>query len=707
MRTNPLSRPRLGLRGRLFLAFGVVAGLTVLASVSAIYSYDRISRALLVVTDQSLPDIGNKTRVMRAQSEADAVGPSLVGAIDDAAREEARTNLDAARAFLKQSVASLNEDDRNKIDSTSARMLENIDRVAQSVSERQAIAAKRIAAVAGLRQAHQKLVDKLTPMADDAGFSLTLDLQGITDKLNDKDAVGKIVAGLTDDELPKLQAVLELNAEANLMLGILVEASDLSSLDLMPPIRDRFKAATGRIERALKVVKDNEIGNRFEAFLAFGKRDGNVFDLRAQELRAADAAAKIVAENRLVAKMFADRVSELEKRSEADAAVAVSDSRQTIERSQTILILIALVSIVSAFAIGWLYVGRGVVRRLIGLRESMQQIVAGKLDAKIASAGSDEIAEMAGALRFFADHMAEANRLRSERAEAEQRLVAERKGEIARLADDFEAAVGGVVDTMSSASDELEGSGRALVATAERTEQLSGAAEQASGQVSANVRSVAAATEEMTASIVEISRQVQESNAISRQAVEQAHGTDAHIGELLKAAERIGDVVSLIAAIAEQTNLLALNATIEAARAGEYGRGFAVVAQEVKALATQTAKATSEISTQIAQMQGATQQSVVAIKDIGTTIGKISAIASGIAAAMEQQGLAAKEIACNIQQSSQGTGEVAANIAEVNRGARETGQASAQVVSSAKMLARESGHLKDQMSRFVASVRAM
>jgi len=246
-----------------------------------------------------------------------------------------------------------------------------------------------------------------------------------------------------------------------------------------------------------------------------------------------------------------------------------------------------------------------------------------------------------------------------------------------------------------------------LTKSAEMTVRLSGVVEQVSEVSSGKVRSAAAATEEMSASIAEIGRQVDESNKIAGEAVEQAKTTDARIGELSKAAERIGDVVDLISTIAEQTNLLALNATIEAARAGESGRGFAVVAQEVKALASQTAKATSEISTQIAGMQSATQESVAAIDAIGVTIGRISEIAATIAGAISQQGAAAREIAQNIQETSRGTTEVASNIAEVNSGARETGQASAQVLTSARLLSEESGHLKQEMSRFVATVRAM
>jgi methyl-accepting chemotaxis protein len=217
---------------------------------------------------------------------------------------------------------------------------------------------------------------------------------------------------------------------------------------------------------------------------------------------------------------------------------------------------------------------------------------------------------------------------------------------------------------------------------------------------------VASATEEMSSSVNEISRQVQDSARIAGEAVEQAQRTNDRVGELAKAAARIGDVVELINTIAGQTNLLALNATIEAARAGEAGRGFAVVASEVKALAEQTAKATGEISAQIGGIQTATQDSVSAIQEIGETIARMSEIASTIAAAVEEQGAATQEISRNVQQAAEGTQQVSSHIADVQRGASEAGQASGLVLEAAKSLAGDSTRLKVEVGKFLTSVRA-
>jgi methyl-accepting chemotaxis protein len=696
---------RLGLRGRLFMAFGIVAALTVLASGSAIITYDSLGRSLGVVTEKSLPEITRASKVVRAADEIGAAAPRLLAATDGAERENALKALTAARQELKQTIGALAAEDAASLNKTADRIFANLDRLMQSVTERQTIAAARGALVAGLRKSHQKLAEKLAPMADDAGFTLTMGLQTAADN-KDLEVIQKTLAALADNELASLQAILDLRAESNLILGILVEAADLPSADLLPPVRDRFNATAGRLAKAAATFKDAEASKLVNELVKTGKDAGNVFDLKQKELVAAKAGASVVTENHALARQFEKEVAGLGARSEASAAAAVRQSETEIRQGQIILICLALISLATALVIGWWYVGRGVVRRLVRLQHSMKSIAAGDLAAEVATNGSDEIAEMAGALQVFKDNMVESNRLRAERLETDKKAQAQRKAEMQRLADEFEAAVGEIVQTVSSASTELEASATMLTTTAEHTQQLSGRVEAASQEASSNVKSVAAATEEMTASIAEISQRVQESNRIASEAVSQAEITDARINELSKAAVRIGDVVNLITTIAEQTNLLALNATIEAARAGESGRGFAVVAQEVKALAAQTAKATNEISSQIAGMQVATQDSVVAIKQIGTTIGRISEISASIAASVDQQGGATQDIARNVDQASNGTSEVASNIGDVNRGARETGSASAQVLSSAQALSGESNRLKLEVGRFLDSVRA-
>ncbi|MBR1192079.1 HAMP domain-containing protein [Bradyrhizobium sp. AUGA SZCCT0240] len=357
----------------------------------------------------------------------------------------------------------------------------------------------------------------------------------------------------------------------------------------------------------------------------------------------------------------------------------------------------------------WLFSFMTIVRPMRALTAAMDELAGGNFAVVLPGLGrKDEVGGIAGAVEKF---KVVAEQKARDEAETKRRqdeiAVQQRKTDMVKLADQFESAVGEIVEAVSSASTELEASAVTLTATAERSQELTTTVAAASGQASANVQSVASATEELSSSVTEISRQVQESARIANEAVDQARVTNDRVGELSKAAGRIGDVVDLINTIAGQTNLLALNATIEAARAGDAGRGFAVVASEVKALAEQTAKATGEISQQIAGIQGATEESVTAIKEISCTIERLSEISSTIAAAVEEQGAATQEISRNVQQAAQGTQQVSANITDVQRGAGETGSASSQVLSAAQMLSGDSNRLKVEVSKFLSSVRAV
>lgn len=337
------------------------------------------------------------------------------------------------------------------------------------------------------------------------------------------------------------------------------------------------------------------------------------------------------------------------------------------------------------------------------LNDTLVNLVQDKLDNRIVIERDDEIGE---ALRSLQTVQTIFRFSRDEVQAVQRRAEAQRKAEMTKLADGFEAAIGEIVETVSSAATELEASASTLSSTAGRAQELSVAVAAGSEEASANVHSVASAAEEMSSSVREISRQVQDSSRIANEAVSQAQATTDRVSELSRAASRIGDVVELINAIAGQTNLLALNATIEAARAGEAGRGFAVVASEVKALAEQTAKATGEIGQQVGGIQAATQESVSAISEISGTIARLSEISAAIAAAIEEQGAATQEIARNVQQAAQGTQQVSSNVEDVQRGASETGSASSQVLSAAQMLSRDSDRLKLEVDKFLNSVRA-
>jgi len=384
-----------------------------------------------------------------------------------------------------------------------------------------------------------------------------------------------------------------------------------------------------------------------------------------------------------------------------------AQSHDIVGQTEKLIVMLAIGGTLlgAAFAI---LLGRGISRPMIAMYRAMRELAAGNFDVVLPGLGrKDELGEMAGAVEEFKmQAVAKAERDAAAQDAQNREASAARRAELIRFADDFEAAVGAIVSNVSASAVHLEQAAGTLTRTAETTQGLSSHVADASEVASTNIQSVASATEELSVSVEAIGKQVRDSNRIAEAAVKQAQQTDARIGKLSRAAQEIGDVVKLITAIAEQTNLLALNATIEAARAGDAGRGFAVVASEVKSLASQTAKATEDISNHIAGMQDATAESVAAIKEIGATIGQISTIATSITSAVEQQGSATQEIARNVQSVAQGTREAASNVVEVNRGATETGSASEEVLNAAKALSSESTRLRVELDRFMQNIRA-
>ena len=502
------------------------------------------------------------------------------------------------------------------------------------------------------------------------------------------------------DVLAQLRTAFDAHAESRVAAWRFMV---LGEAEMMARLNQSAERAIAALTKARRSVEDKETGEAIEGLLRLGAESKAISD---QIFAAGNRQAQIEREPATLAAKEGSAVLTCASKRRSAAKAKSAEAHATMVQAGNIGLAVGtfviLVLIGSA-----IFGGRSIGIPIRRIGEVLVELANGNKAVEVPYAErGDEVGDNARAAKTFKDNLLRIEKMEAAQRDVDAHTAAERKAAVRNLADSFEVAVGGIVNTVSSATTELEASAATLTHTADTTRQRSSAVTSASKEASTNVQSVASATEELAASVTEIGRQVQESGRIASEAVKQAQQTDARIAQLASAAQRIGDVVKLITAIAEQTNLLALNATIEAARAGEAGRGFAVVAQEVKALAAQTAKATDEITTQIAGMQTATEDSVAAIQAIGTTIGRISHIATTIASTAEQQAAVTREITRNVHDAAQGTIQVAVNIAEVDKGAIETSSASTQVLSSAQALSSEGNKPKLEVDRFLATVRA-
>jgi len=417
--------------------------------------------------------------------------------------------------------------------------------------------------------------------------------------------------------------------------------------------------------------------------------------------------ASLVGEAR--GKVFFDKFRQLMADFKAEEAgligVRIHANEQTVTMTYVLIGATIVIGILLGSAIAW-FVGGVISRPITRLTDAMRQIATG--DTSVETEGSerkDEIGAMVAAVEVFRENAIE--RVRLEQEQSEKRKAEEgRTNKVNALITQFDEHARQSLGSVTTAADQMKTSASSMTSSADEASQRSASVASAAEQATSNVQTVATAAEEMSASVSEISRQVSQSAEIAKQAVERARETNEKVEGLANAAEKIGDVVNLINDIASQTNLLALNATIEASRAGEAGKGFAVVASEVKSLASQTAKATDEIGTQIAAIQAETREAVESILEISKVIGDISNTSTAISSAVEEQGAATQEIAENVQQAAAGTEEVSKNIVLVSRGAQETGSASQQVLSAAEQLGSQSDELQASVSKFLEEVKA-
>lgn len=698
-------KPKWGVRGSLFAAFAVIAGMGLVIAAGAGLALQNLGGRMTELSRRDIPRLSASLQLSALSASLAAQGPALLAAQSEDALNERTRKL---RELQEQTQQKLNEiielgGDKSVVSGLSDTM-KSINEAAQSLAkaarERLDIAALHEKQYDALRNAQGAFVGAASPAMLDAQTrvnailgSADLSTADATDAAQTVGQLGNVVAS------------------GNLAAADMSAALSASTSDRLDDIQKEFKTAQGRLRSNLDLLPDNQ-GNKMlrdtaEKLLALGTGKTGVFNLREKELDSIDYGQTILDETRKLNVGLGISVQQLVDGVQKETNASTFQARQEISLATSVMLALGALMLVGSALFVWLYVGRNILRRIGALHQSMQLLANGDLETEIyrSKSHNDEISVMANTLQVFRESMIETRALTNEQ-DKDRIAKAERAARMEAKIAEFESTVRSALDNLAQSANSMQSTAQSMSNTADQSNALVNAVASAAEETSVNVQTVSAGTEQLSSSIQEISRQVVTSAEIAKKAVDEAGSTDATVQSLADSASRISVVVDLIQTIASQTNLLALNATIEAARAGEAGRGFAVVASEVKSLASQTAKATEEIRTQIAGMQEITTSAVGAIQGIGRIIGEIDDVTTTIAAAVEEQGAATREIARNIQHAAGGTSEVSSNIVGVSTASAEAGAAASEVLSASDALRREADMLRGEIDAFLNDIRA-
>ncbi len=692
-----LSRLRT-IRARLYLAFGLAAGMTVVGSLFALYASANISATMTQIVARSMPATVELLRLSEEASTLVASAPRLMAVEDEDHRNEIARDIAAQSRMLSariERLRTLDASESDEIEVARAALNKQLDALKQAVTERIKISTQRRALALSVHKIHENLLEAVTPAIDDANFDLMTRSQASEDKAT------------LNQSIDSLRHLLEIEAEANLLAGLLIESSMAADSADLPPLRDLIAAAKRNIEANLKALSDsgqrNKIGALYQRLASIAGDDGMVA-LRANELdREHDtqlAFAAALADAARLKKAVESLIERQGKFAQALSTRAISQ----ILLGRVLLIVLSVAALAVAGLIAWLYVGRSIVGRLTLLSGAMRRIADGELNVPVPVGGQDEIAGMAQALVVFRQAIVDVTAARQREAQrAEESEL--RSQQLEAATQKFEFAVNDIIQALDGASKSMDGCAHVMAQTADHNQTQAVAAASASEDATANASNVAMAAEEIAQSVEQISDQARASAEIARRATGEATAIISAVEQLATSVDHINSVSILIRDVAAQTNLLALNATIEAARAGDAGRGFAVVAQEVKGLAAQTEKATGEITQQISAIELTTSHVVQAMKAIAGTITQLDENAVAISASVQQQDAVSKGIAESANAAADRTREVSASVAQVSDAATKTGQVANAVLSAGGELAARSQRLRAEVERFLAQVR--
>jgi methyl-accepting chemotaxis protein len=696
--------PKWGLRGSLFAAFAVIAGMGLVIAGGGGFVFRHLGSTMMDLSGRDIPRLSASLQLASQSATLAAQGPGLLASPSDEALAERTKKV---QEIQQQAMAKLGEIIELGADQQTASALgETVKSIDEATKSLVSAAKERLDTIAlhdkqyeALRKAQLAFVGAANPAMLDTQTRLS--------------AIMASTNVSPDDAMEAVRSVGQIStvlANGNLMAADMMAALSANSSDTLETIEHEFKAVRDRVKWNLEDLPDTPATTAVKVAMqklqTFGEGKTGVFKIRQKELDSIDYGQTILDETRKLNVGLGISVQALVDGVQKETNASTFQARQEISLATTAMLGLGGLTLIGSALFVWLYVGRNILRRIRELQRAMQLLSAGDLDTEIVrSRQNDEIGAMKETLTVFRDSMIEARALASEQ-DKDRVVKAERAAQMEAKIAEFEGTVRSALDNLAQSANSMQSTAQSMSTTADQSNALVNAVASAAEETSVNVQTVSSGTEQLSSSIEEISKQVVTSAAIAKKAVEEAGATDTTVQSLADSASRISVVVDLIQTIASQTNLLALNATIEAARAGEAGRGFAVVASEVKSLASQTAKATEEIRTQIASMQQVTTSAVGAIQGIGRIIGEIDNVTTTIAAAVEEQGAATREIARNIQHAAGGTSEVSSNIVGVSTASAEAGAAATEVLSASDALRREADMLRGEIDAFLNNMRA-
>jgi len=689
-------RPQWGVRGSLFAAFAVIAGMAIVISAGAGLVLGQLGKAMVDLSGRDIPRLAASLQLAAQSASLASQGPALLAARTAEMLDERSKKMKETQQIALRKLGEITELGADKaVVAALGETVKNIDDTIKSLGS----AALHERQYNALRGAQAGFVAAASPAMMDAQSQINAVLGSAQLSADDATQAARIVDQLGSVIAGGHQAASEMNA-----------ALSANDSDMLEAIEKEFKDTKARLKSNFDLLPKNHenkgLGDAAQKLLVLGEGKTGVFKVRQKELDASDYGDVILEETGKLNVGLGISVQQLVDGVQKETDASTWQARREISLATTVMLALGALTLVGSALFVWLYVGRNILRRIRALQRSMQLLSDGDLQSEIyQSHQHDEIASMASSLHIFRESMIEARSISADQ-DSDRAAKAERASRMEARIVEFEATVRTALDSLQGSANSMQVTAESMTATADQSSALVNAVASAAEETSVNVQTVSAGTEQLSSSIAEIGRQVVTSAEIARKAVDEAGATDATMRGLADNAARISVVIDLIQTIASQTNLLALNATIEAARAGDAGRGFAVVASEVKNLASQTAKATDEIRSQIASMQSVTETAVGAIRSIGNTIGEINQVTTAIASAVEQQGAATREIARNIQHAAGGTSEVSSNIVGVSTASAEAGSAANEVLSASSALSREAEILRSEIDMFLSNIRA-